>query len=78
MKWCSTTRVLRRRCTLLALLTHSMSRTHGSVTLSTSLHVLAIHAWSLVVVDVSLLRLFSSVVVHVLEVEGVDMARYVA
>ena len=60
------------------LLTISMGRTHGSVALSTSLHVLAVYARCLAVVDVSLLRLFPPVVVDVLEIEGVDVARYVA
>nr|POE65671.1 hypothetical protein CFP56_58777 [Quercus suber] len=56
----------------------SRSRPHGPVPHPSGLDLFAIHASSRAFVHESLLRLLAAVKVHVLEVEGVDVAREIA
>lgn len=48
---------------------------HGAVTTTSSLNVVAVDAWRVAVVEDARVALLLSVVVDVLEVEGVDMTR---
>lgn len=62
---------------LLTTSTQSLVRTHTSIPSTTSLHILAVDSRRGSVVKVSLLNLLFPVVVHVHEVERVDVAREV-